>query len=194
MSYLPTLALKSAWNRRYTLGLTLLAIALSVAMLLGIERLRQDARSGFADAGHRVDRAVRGIARCRGSLELRRHREAQVHVQRGVALDLHPGEDGRRERDLDPRRAHRALLGAVEDGGLQVVDGAGPEAHQGEAVAVTGNHTQFDYIIFGNFLPMHAVEVGLQIVGRAWDELHVLQAAYAFEQTGQAAMRFSAPA
>ena len=36
--------------------------------------------------------------------------------------------------------------------------------------------------------------VGLQIVGRAWDELHVLQAAYAFEQTGQAAMRFSAPA
>jgi aspartyl-tRNA(Asn)/glutamyl-tRNA(Gln) amidotransferase subunit A len=39
-----------------------------------------------------------------------------------------------------------------------------------------------------------ALPVGLQIVGRAWDELHVLQAAYAFEQTGQASKRFSGQA
>jgi len=58
MSYLPALALKSAWNRRYTLGLTLLAIALSVAMLLGIERLRQDARAGFAQAVSGTDLVV----------------------------------------------------------------------------------------------------------------------------------------
>jgi len=58
MSYLPALALKSAWNRRYTLALTLLAIALSVALLLGIERLRQDARSSFAQAVSGTDLVV----------------------------------------------------------------------------------------------------------------------------------------
>jgi putative ABC transport system permease protein len=41
------LAIRSAWNRRVTLIMTLLSIALSVALLLGVERLRQDARSGF---------------------------------------------------------------------------------------------------------------------------------------------------
>ena len=43
------LALKSVWNRRVTAGLTVLAIALSVAMLLGVEKLRRDAREGFAN-------------------------------------------------------------------------------------------------------------------------------------------------
>lgn len=42
------LALASAWNRRATLGLTLLAVTLSVAMLLGVERLRTAARDSFA--------------------------------------------------------------------------------------------------------------------------------------------------
>ena len=47
MSHLLSLALRSAWNRRYTLGLTMLAIALSVMLLLGVERLRHDAREAF---------------------------------------------------------------------------------------------------------------------------------------------------
>ena len=38
------LAAKSVWNRRVTAGLTVLAVALSVAMLLGVEKLRRDAR------------------------------------------------------------------------------------------------------------------------------------------------------
>lgn len=42
------LALASAWNRRGTLGLTILAISLSVAMLLGVERLRTAARDSFS--------------------------------------------------------------------------------------------------------------------------------------------------
>ncbi|MBK8287440.1 MAG: ABC transporter permease [Cellvibrionales bacterium] len=41
------LAVQSAWNRRMTLAMTLVSIALSVTLLLGVERLRQDARSGF---------------------------------------------------------------------------------------------------------------------------------------------------
>ncbi|MDD5390092.1 MAG: ABC transporter permease [Gallionellaceae bacterium] len=58
MIHLLPIALKSAWNRRYTLGLTLIAIALSVTLLLGIERLRQDARDSFADAVSGTDLVV----------------------------------------------------------------------------------------------------------------------------------------
>ncbi|MDP2833021.1 MAG: ABC transporter permease [Pseudomonadota bacterium] len=58
MHHLFPIALKSAWNRRYTLGLTLIAIALSVTLLLGIERLRQDARASFAEAVSGTDLVV----------------------------------------------------------------------------------------------------------------------------------------
>ena len=43
------LALKSILNRRFTVMLTVLSIALSVTLLLGVERLRNDARSSFAN-------------------------------------------------------------------------------------------------------------------------------------------------
>ena len=43
------LAAGSVWNRRVTAGLTVLAVALSVAMLLGVEKVRRDARQAFAD-------------------------------------------------------------------------------------------------------------------------------------------------
>ena len=50
MSHWLLLAAKSAWNRRLTLGLTLAAVALSVVLLLGVERVRHDAREGFAQS------------------------------------------------------------------------------------------------------------------------------------------------
>jgi len=43
------LAFKSLWNRRFTASLTLLSIALSVALLLGVERLRTESRASFAN-------------------------------------------------------------------------------------------------------------------------------------------------
>ena len=43
------LAFLSVLNRRVTAGLTLLALALSVAMLLGVEKVRRDARGAFAN-------------------------------------------------------------------------------------------------------------------------------------------------
>jgi len=43
------LAWKSLLNRRFTALITIFTIALSVALLLGIERLRHDARQGFAN-------------------------------------------------------------------------------------------------------------------------------------------------
>lgn len=47
MRHLFFLAGHSAWNRRLTLGLTMLAIGLSVSLLIGVERLRNEAREGF---------------------------------------------------------------------------------------------------------------------------------------------------
>jgi len=48
MKWLLTLAARSAWNRRLTLGMTLVAVALSVTLLLGVERVRHEARNSFA--------------------------------------------------------------------------------------------------------------------------------------------------
>ncbi len=54
------LALKSLWNRRLAAAFTVLAIGLSVALLLGVERLRSDARAGFTDTISGVDLIVGG--------------------------------------------------------------------------------------------------------------------------------------
>ncbi|OOZ42796.1 ABC transporter permease, partial [Solemya elarraichensis gill symbiont] len=43
------LAIKSLLNRRFTVSLILLSIALSVSMLLGVERLRVESRNSFAN-------------------------------------------------------------------------------------------------------------------------------------------------
>jgi len=52
------LAAKSAWNRRLTLGLIVAAVALSVMLLLGVERARRDAREGFAQSVSGTDLIV----------------------------------------------------------------------------------------------------------------------------------------
>ncbi len=52
------IALKSAWARRLTLGITLVAIALAAALLLAVERLRHDARANFAQSVSGVDLVV----------------------------------------------------------------------------------------------------------------------------------------
>lgn len=58
MKHLLFLALKSAWNRRLTLGLTVLAMAMSITLLLGVERIRRDARDSFAQAVSGTDLVV----------------------------------------------------------------------------------------------------------------------------------------
>jgi putative ABC transport system permease protein len=56
----PTLALawKSLWNRRVTALLTICAIAVSVALLLGVQKLRTAARESFANTVSGVDLIV----------------------------------------------------------------------------------------------------------------------------------------
>lgn len=58
--FLFDLAVKSLWNRRLTAIFTLIAVGFSVALLLGVERLRADARAGFADTISGVDLIVGG--------------------------------------------------------------------------------------------------------------------------------------
>jgi len=58
MRHLFLLAAQSAWNRRLTLGMTLVAVMLSVTMLLGVERIRHDAREGFAHSVSGTDLIV----------------------------------------------------------------------------------------------------------------------------------------
>lgn len=50
MKYLFSLAIRSAWNRRFTLGLTLIVITFSIAMMLAIERLRIEVKESFAQS------------------------------------------------------------------------------------------------------------------------------------------------
>ncbi|MGE0314982.1 MAG: ABC transporter permease [Lautropia sp.] len=58
MATLIRLALASAWNRRLTLLLTMLSIALAVFMLLGVDRLREAARTSFTEAASGTDLIV----------------------------------------------------------------------------------------------------------------------------------------
>lgn len=53
-----SLSLKSLWNRRTTALLVVFSIALSVALLLGVERLRTQARNGFANTISGTDLVV----------------------------------------------------------------------------------------------------------------------------------------
>jgi putative ABC transport system permease protein len=53
-----SLALKSLLNRRFTVGLILFSIALSVALLLGVERLRSESREAFANTISGTDLVV----------------------------------------------------------------------------------------------------------------------------------------
>ena len=52
------LVLHSLWNRRFVAALTVLAIALSVALILSVERLRDSARTSFANSASGIDRIV----------------------------------------------------------------------------------------------------------------------------------------
>lgn len=58
MRALLRISAQSAWNRRGTLGLVVLSIALATALLLGLERLRSDIRSSFSQAVSGTDLVV----------------------------------------------------------------------------------------------------------------------------------------
>lgn len=52
------ICIKSLLNRRFVAALTILSIAMSVALILGVERLRTEARAGFANSASGIDLIV----------------------------------------------------------------------------------------------------------------------------------------
>ncbi len=58
MTAVLAIAWRSAWNRRGTLALVLLSVALSTFLLLGVERLRSDVRENFAQSVSGTDLIV----------------------------------------------------------------------------------------------------------------------------------------
>jgi putative ABC transport system permease protein len=53
-----SLGFKSLWNRRFGAFLTILSVALSVTLILGVERLRDQARQSFANSASGLDLIV----------------------------------------------------------------------------------------------------------------------------------------
>ena len=58
MTALFQIAWRSAWNRRFTLALTVLSIALSTFLLLGVERIRTELRQNFSSSVSGTDLIV----------------------------------------------------------------------------------------------------------------------------------------
>lgn len=58
MKTLLAIAARSAWNRRFTLALTVFSIALSTLLLLGVERIRTELRDNFSSAVSGTDLIV----------------------------------------------------------------------------------------------------------------------------------------
>ncbi len=52
------LALKSAWNRRFSLGLTVLSLAISIMLLIGVDMVRKQAKANFVNTISNTDLIV----------------------------------------------------------------------------------------------------------------------------------------
>ena len=113
------LAALSAWSRRLTLGLTLVAIALATTLLLSVERLRVDARQSFSQAVSGVDLVVGSRG---SSVQLVLHAifhsgsaAANIGWESYSALASHPAVDWALPLALgDSHRGH-AVLGTRAD-------------------------------------------------------------------------------
>lgn len=55
---LVTVALKSAWNRKLSLFLTVLSLAISIMLLLGVDKIRKEAKTNFTNTISQTDLVV----------------------------------------------------------------------------------------------------------------------------------------
>ena len=100
MSALLELAARSAWNRRFALGLVVGAIALSTLLLLGLERLRQDVRHSFTQAVSGTDLIVGA-------------RSGPVQLLLSSVFHLGSASNSIRMSSLDSLAKHRAVAWLV---------------------------------------------------------------------------------
>ncbi|MDR6859216.1 FtsX-like permease family protein [Variovorax guangxiensis] len=97
MKALFAISWKSAWNRRFTLALTVLSIALSTFLLLGVERIRTELRDNFSASVSGTDLIVGART---GSSQLLLYSVFRIGAatnnmqwQSVQALAAHPGVD-----------------------------------------------------------------------------------------------------
>ena len=97
MTALFSIAWRSAWNRRFTLALTVFSIALSTFLLLGVERIRTELRENFASSVSGTDLIVGART---GSTQLLLYSVFRIGAatnniswQSVQALQAHPGVD-----------------------------------------------------------------------------------------------------
>lgn len=97
MKALFSIAWRSAWNRRFTLALTVFSIALSTFLLLGVERIRTELRENFASSVSGTDLIVGART---GSTQLLLYSVFRIGAATNniswksvQALSAHPGVD-----------------------------------------------------------------------------------------------------
>jgi putative ABC transport system permease protein len=126
------LAVRSAWNRRGTLSLVVLSIALATVLLLGLERMRTDVRHGFSQAVSGTDLIVGART---GSVQLMLYSVFRVG---GATHNI-------RMRSVQALAGHRSVAWVVP---LSLGD-----SHRGFAVLGT-TADYFDRFLYGDRQPL----------------------------------------
>src|SRR5690554_7477394 len=106
--YLLRLALRSLLNRRFSALLTVLAIALSVTLLLGVEKIRTEARASFAGTISGTDLIVGPRT---GSVQLLLYSVFRIgHPSANMRWDSFRSEEHTSELQSRPHLVCRLLL------------------------------------------------------------------------------------
>jgi putative ABC transport system permease protein len=131
------LAWKSLANRRFTAALTVLSIALSVTLLIGVERVRQEARASFANTISGTDLIVgaRGgtvqlllysvfrIGNATNNISWRSYQDLAAHPKVAWTVPLSLGDSHRGFRVLGTTPAYFEHYRYARDRGLVLASG-----------------------------------------------------------------------
>ena len=131
---LPRLATASLWNRRSSVLLTALAIAISVALLLGVQLVRHAARSGFQNTVSGIDLVVGA-------------RTGELNLLLSSVFRLGAAPTGISRELFDRVSRHRDVAWAIP---LQLGD-----SHRGFRVIGT-SPAYFEHYRYGDALPLRA--------------------------------------
>ncbi len=143
MKALLTLALRSAWNRRATLSLVVLSVALSTFLLLGFEQVRTDVRENFSQSVSGTDLVVGART---GSVQLMLYSVFRVG---GATNNI-------RTSSLDAIARHRAVAWVVP---LSLGD-----SHRGYPVLGT-TAEYFNRFLYGDREPLALAQGGAFVDG-----------------------------
>ncbi len=155
-----SLAWKSLLNRRFTAALTVMSIALSVALLVGVERLRTEARASFANTLSGTDLIVGArsgpvqlllysvfrIGDATNNMSWQSYRDISEHPKVAWSVPLSLGDSHRGFRVLGTSREYFERYRYARDRRLVLAEGA-PFSDLYDAVLGAEVATQLGYRI-----------------------------------------------